>query len=781
MSVDSPYESEESEMLHHARMLLSLLEVSNNTRGTNPLVPGSTSSLRRIESARGFSASILPNRASKSSSLISAPVRKARLNTTSHASRFSSAHFGLNPDTDHLWHDYYESGRVMFVPELALDLQEKAGRIQSDADFWISIVQQKGVSEMSHEAEIDQQFIDSRIDLTPRRIFQIYNRFDADQDGGVSVAEFRLGLQQQGFKLSNTSIDKVIERLKGEIETEEKFAEVHISEFSLALQQLKLAELFLPSVCQATPSWFAYFDGSGQKTSKSDNLTEKMSLLSSIATVGFTNDVSKVLSRGQYFWRTVTVVATPKPDGDWIVSTVDGPQQFEGQVTLSASEFQLQPGKTTFQFNHYVLALKFEEGFEYHDCNMNLVSHSGGDVLCVDETIGMSFSMGQQEFDYWFQKANRRRVYISCVDYNADDVVVRTPVVDVRSHFFFASRSSEFRFAHGVRWAHVDALDKITLLRLAVKYHLHPLAVEDALEIEKQPSKLDKHGYHYFIALQMAHLVSTVTSSQEDDDEQEPPPVKYVQSHFGMFVAGLPLFDTVISFVKYSEESLRLLHAPETEPHISDIWKGLRESICSPNFKVREFQSDFLVFTIIDRCVDCYIPVVGAYRNRLAFFQMRVRHRSGLHSSQLEEISHIRMNLVDLQRAVKPLRRVIIHIINDKDFSSDSTMYLEDVKDHVDTITDDLSQLLEVCKQLFNDYNMLSDRKMNDTLYVLTIASTIFLPAQFITGLYGMNFQDEDGRPTIPELTWRYGYAYFWATVAVVTFVLVFVVKTVNR
>ena len=45
---------------------------------------------------------------------------------------------------------------------------------------------------------------------------------------------------------------------------------------------------------------------------------------------------------------------------------------------------------------------------------------------------------------------------------------------------------------------------------------------------------------------------------------------------------------------------------------------------------------------------------------------------------------------------------------------------------------------------------------------VLTLVTTIFCPAQFLCGVYGMNFVDDTGRPAIPELLWKNGYLYFW-------------------
>ncbi|CAF4737677.1 unnamed protein product [Rotaria socialis] len=47
---------------------------------------------------------------------------------------------------------------------------------------------------------------------------------------------------------------------------------------------------------------------------------------------------------------------------------------------------------------------------------------------------------------------------------------------------------------------------------------------------------------------------------------------------------------------------------------------------------------------------------------------------------------------------------------------------------------------------------MLNSNGMNEIVKILTIISTIFIPLTFITGLYGMNFQN------MPELRYKYGY-----------------------
>jgi len=119
--------------------------------------------------------------------------------------------------------------------------------------------------------------------------------------------------------------------------------------------------------------------------------------------------------------------------------------------------------------------------------------------------------------------------------------------------------------------------------------------------------------------------------------------------------------------------------------------------------------------------------------------------------------------------------------------------YLRDITDHLDEVSDDTSTLVDKCGVLIQSYERVleccqderrqqaSDR-MNDTLFALTVFTTIFMPLQLIAGVYGMNFQDRDGKPTMPELLWPQGYTYFWAfTMCYLVFGGVFAYWLFNR
>eukprot|EP00928_Gymnodinium_smaydae_P095312 TRINITY_DN8179_c0_g1_i8.p1 TRINITY_DN8179_c0_g1~~TRINITY_DN8179_c0_g1_i8.p1 ORF type:complete len:693 (+),score=52.95 TRINITY_DN8179_c0_g1_i8:76-2079(+) len=323
-------------------------------------------------------------------------------------------------------------------------------------------------------------------------------------------------------------------------------------------------------------------------------------------------------------------------------------------------------------------------------------------------------------------------------------------------------------YTRDARWVHVDAnegLDKLTLMRLAVKYHLHPLAIADIIS-NRTPTKLDRFDEHFFISLDILAVAGAHCTASHNHDEacQEPQRVRIDRSNVSMFLSLPPNFDTLVSILQNRPDESSWMamwrsSGEEVEPNY-EMWSVLQRSLGQhPPLRMREKRTDHLLYEIVDRAVQQLRPISEAYAKRLGF--MKQCACSSFPQSWLDELDEVCLELKDLSRSIRPLRRVVRALITEPAFSG-TKMYFEDVEYNIDQMLEDISQLLEMCSTLGESQSTYRDKRMNTTLYVLSMATVIFLPAQFLCGLYGMNFQNADGSPGIPELRWKHGYLYFW-------------------
>jgi len=125
-----------------------------------------------------------------------------------------------------------------------------------------------------------------------------------------------------------------------------------------------------------------------------------------------------------------------------------------------------------------------------------------------------------------------------------------------------------------------------------------------------------------------------------------------------------------------------------------------------------------------------------------------------------ETLSQIRETLTGLQRIV--------------DFSAETAQEWlpKDIQVRLKTVRKDLSSLTDFEAHLSGKVQFLLDAvlgfintEQNDIFKVLTIASVVGIPPTLIASMYGMNFHN------MPELGWRWGYAYGLTLIAVSTLV----------
>ncbi|MCL6637493.1 MAG: magnesium/cobalt transporter CorA [Alicyclobacillus sp.] len=162
-------------------------------------------------------------------------------------------------------------------------------------------------------------------------------------------------------------------------------------------------------------------------------------------------------------------------------------------------------------------------------------------------------------------------------------------------------------------------------------------------------------------------------------------------------------------------------------------------------------------YALLDLCVDHYADVVARLEDRLDSLERHVFDRpqspvAGLIFRMKRQVGRVRRLVADGRNVVGALAHESFPFTTERE-----SVYFVDVYDHATRVVDALDAIRDNLSGLLDLQTAQRANRLNEVMKTLTVISTIFLPLNFIVGLYGMNFQD------IPELHWRYGYLYVWS------------------
>ena len=276
-----------------------------------------------------------------------------------------------------------------------------------------------------------------------------------------------------------------------------------------------------------------------------------------------------------------------------------------------------------------------------------------------------------------------------------------------------------------VSWVDVQGLgSEDVLLRLGKVFNLHPLVLEDVVNIPQRP-KFEDYEDHELIIMHM------VTPRKN----------------------GKGFFREQVSLILGENYLLTVQEEPER-----DCFEPVRERIRRDKTAIRQHGADYLAYALIDAVVDGYFPVLEDYGERLEDLENKVVDKPTTRT--LSKVHKIKRELLQLRRAIWPLRDAINALIRDDStlISNEIRLYMRDCYDHTVQVIDMVETYRELASNLMDVYLSSISNRTNEIMRVLTIISTIFIPLTFIAGVYGMNF-DRTASPTnMPELGAPYGY-----------------------
>jgi len=159
-----------------------------------------------------------------------------------------------------------------------------------------------------------------------------------------------------------------------------------------------------------------------------------------------------------------------------------------------------------------------------------------------------------------------------------------------------------------------------------------------------------------------------------------------------------------------------------------------------------------LLYDILDALIDGYFPVLDQVDEQIDDIENSIFRQNAVGSA--EQIFKLKRSLLVMRRIAAPLREVFNVLVRRDQplLSEQSVTYLRDIYDHTLRIVDTIDTYRDILAGALDAYLSVVSNQLSSVMKTLTVAATVLISLQVISGIYGMNFKH------MPELSWRYGY-----------------------
>ncbi len=271
---------------------------------------------------------------------------------------------------------------------------------------------------------------------------------------------------------------------------------------------------------------------------------------------------------------------------------------------------------------------------------------------------------------------------------------------------------------NAVTWINIDGLhDEKSIEEICTHLDVHKLSMEDILSVGQRP-KLEEYTDYI-------QAVIKILSIDPTDDS-----IEYEQ----------------ISFIL--KGNILLTFQEKT----GDVFEGVRTRIREKKGSVRKKGADYLLYVLLDSVIDHYFLVLENFGEKLEDLETELMENPD--KNTLNKLHMLRRETLLLRRSAYPLREMIgkFEKLEEPLINSDIKVFIRDLYDHAIKVIETIEVFRDMTSGLLDLYMNSASNKMNETMKVLTIMASIFIPLTFIAGVYGMNFDN------MPELHYKYGY-----------------------
>ncbi len=248
---------------------------------------------------------------------------------------------------------------------------------------------------------------------------------------------------------------------------------------------------------------------------------------------------------------------------------------------------------------------------------------------------------------------------------------------------------------------------------------VHPLIVEDVFSDCVRPKIEDYDNYVYV-------LFHAPASTPRDEDPET--------------------LDLLEIDILLGSGWLVTHHAQESKA-LDAVWAEIARS-----GRAMKKGAAWLAHAVLDRVVDDYLPLLDRLDDEIDAVEKDVLDDTG---------QDVLKRIFSLKRQLQQLRRVSIHQkevlyrLSRGEFDEIPPALLpffRDVHDHYVRVADLAESYRDLVAGAFEAHLSVQSNKMNAIMKTLTLATTLFMPLTFISGVYGMNFEH------MPELKKPHAY-----------------------
>ena len=292
-----------------------------------------------------------------------------------------------------------------------------------------------------------------------------------------------------------------------------------------------------------------------------------------------------------------------------------------------------------------------------------------------------------------------------------------SPKGDLKRDLTEEEIKAAFESKQGLLWVDIAETTEEDGKFLAQTFNFHPLAIEDCISPLIRPPKIDDFGDYLFL------IVHGINYAVESEIVETAELEIFLGRHFVVSSHSVPL---------YSVEAVR--------QRVEDDGRPMKRG------------ADFLAHALVDALIDNVMPTIDKMTDIAEEIEEEVIRNP--QQATLEAILKLKRSTLRIHRVMAPQREVMNRLSRGEFpiIKREAQIFYRDIYDHLVRI-EDLNQITrDRADNALATYLSSVANRQNETMRVLSIVATIFLPLTLVAGIYGMNFE------YMPELAWEWGY-----------------------